>query len=495
MTSFQYLLQRGRSPGYFRRSKLDCQLLDGHLNSDRADLLVSSGSQITFSSIDFRLESGSESAGGGEAEPGISFQRFGDGTLKGAFSSGTTLVLSSGTANPTSLVLDSGSEVTLGGLELSIEHKNVSKLAFHNESVLKLNVLDGQLALAGKSFVHIQNAQLSATFTNAEWQPGKRPNVTGEILLLSVNVSGGVIEAGSSSTLHIVTGRVKASNLTLNSLHDPIITGPISELSCEIASGDRVTISDDVSMTTGNGSRLSAVNSLQLAAGKSFLSGKMTIDVNFRDLGTRDGSFVVSDGKAHFPLQVSEGGVLTSPYKQAADGSFVVEARDRFNIEASRLTAKAKSGELRATVKMSEGKVLPGQPPSVDALWSGTFEDFVVNAVVPETLQRVPGHDDARIFPVRMQARLDTGAGARRSFANQAIAFRSGKFVADVAFPLDIIIEVPQGGGEYKDRDDVSKGTEGGNDEYSHSQEVWRDKRALVDVPLLSHAQNIQVFT
>ena len=205
----------------------------------------------------------------------------------------------------------------------------------------------------------------------------------------------------------------------------------------------------------------------------------MTIDVNFRDLGTRDGSFVVSDGKAHFPLQVSEGGVLTSPYKQAADGSFVVEARDRFNIEASRLTAKAKSGELRATVKMSEGKVLPGQPPSVDALWSGTFEDFVVNAVVPETLQRVPGHDDARIFPVRMQARLDTGAGARRSFANQAIAFRSGKFVADVAFPLDIIIEVPQGGGEYKDRDDVSKGTEGGNDEYSHSQEVGRDKALL----------------
>ena len=69
-------------------SKLDCQLIDAHLNSDRADLLVASGSQIAFTSIDFHLENGSGTVGGGQAEPGISFQRFGDGTLKGAFQVG-----------------------------------------------------------------------------------------------------------------------------------------------------------------------------------------------------------------------------------------------------------------------------------------------------------------------------------------------------------------------------------------------------------------------
>ena len=445
-------------------------LRSGHLNSGATDLLIGSGTRLTFGLIDFSYGNGSGTIG----------QAFSNGTLEGAFSRGTTIAMSSGVANPTQFVLDDASEVTLAGVELSVVNQKVTKLAFHNESSLKLNILDGCLALAGQSMVHIENAKLVATITNAEWAPGQKPNVSGTINFLSINVNSGILAISPGCVAHIVTGRLKATDLTLNSLQTPIITGPLSVVSCEIAADDRLIITDQLGLTTAAGSRIEANNSLSVVSGASYLIGTAVIDAHFRDFGTADKSFSICEGSLHLPLQVSSGGVVTSPYTQSSGGVAMVADRDCFTIQASRLIAALPSGgvtnaKVQATVGITNGKILPGS--SVEALWSASIDSFVISTVVPATLQKPKGDDnDARLFPVRVQAALSVAATARHAFSASPLKFSGGKISTNVAFPLDIVVTIPPGAGEYRDRDDVSKGGKGGGDEYSHSQEVWRDK-------------------
>jgi hypothetical protein len=245
-------------------------------------------------------------------------------------------------------------------------------------------------------------------------------------------------------------------------------------------------------MTTGAGSEFKALDSLKLQTGKSYVAGRIVLDVFFDRFGTTDNAFAVTAGTAHFPLMVDDQGILTSPYtERSPNGQLVVQAGDRFKVEGKlsgsgnyapgprdQQPAVSARGDLRANLRITEGVISPG--PSIDADFSGDFTSLAVDATFPSAVYKPQGDNhEERMYPVRMNARLSDEPGIKNSFSGARVSFKGGKMVADVQFPLNLKITVPEGAGEYKDKDDISKGGDG---RHSKSQEVWRDK--FGDTPL-----------
>lgn len=397
------------------------------------------------------------------------------GGMSASVGRGSAIALSLGTANPSTLVLDDGSAVELYGLRYEIDDRRNTRLEVGNGSKIALNLFGGRLAFGPNSYVSLQSGQLNAKFSGV-WESGSRPDVSGIIETLDVQISSGELDLNNASRVRLSSGHIRAEaapgipGLAINSLHTPLITGQFKAVTFQIAEDSTFRLPGSMTMVTQASGSLTSneVNSpLRLEAGHNYPLGRFILNLPFKKLSNASqASLALTNGE------------ITLPLENHRDGS-IKNIPDRFVEFSGTMNVIAPDGGMvSAPISVTEGvvEIVPGLRQIFKGVWTADLlvgYGFDVDTPFIKDLDTDGDGElnaDARIFPLHLRVSLAEALRIR----NVPIVFDGNIVKTAVNLNPTLFVQIKKGGGEYKDGDDPNKGTQGG-DGFADWQEVFRD--------------------
>jgi hypothetical protein len=317
------------------------------------------------------------------------------------------------------------------------------------------------------------------------WESGSRPDVTGTIDALDLQISSGEVDLNSASRVKLASGRITSEaapgipGLQINSLETPVITGPFKSVIFNIGEDSKFRLPGNMTMVTGAGGTLianDATSALRIEAGRNYPVGRFVASLPFKKLtNASQASLAVTDGQ------------ITLPLENFRDGS-IRNIPDRMVELGGMLSVIAPGGSiLGAPIRITEGVV--DIEPGIKQLFKGVWTaDLLAGFGFDVDTSFVKGfdtdgdgqnNDDARLFPVHLRVTLNQPLSIR----NVPITFDGNTVTTSVDLKPQMSVQVKKGGGKYTDGDDPGKGTEGG-DGFADWQEVFRDKYGTSTVHL-----------
>jgi len=457
---------------------LDLRLQSGVLNGRDVGLVLSPGTRLHFQNVALTKNGTSATVNAS------------DGHLTAGVGVGSTVNFSTGVGNASSLSFNNGSQIDLLGFYIGIDDGHKTTFVLGGGSTFTAQVASGKLGVGNTGFLSLGSGTVAAQL-DGEWDSGSHdgPRTDLKITTLDVKLDGGILDLNSDSHLKIASGTVKASNLLLRTFEFSGITGAVSTLNVQLAEDTVFGIPNGIQVTTGPGAVVSAADPadpLVFTAGASFPVGSATLDLPFKEMfNSKIESMVLRDGKAHFHLA------------NLSDGSIV---GDHGSINGTG-TMQASDLALKWTFNITDLTIekRPGKNANIQGFFTATIMKGLDFTYTSTPIYHTPGHDDLRIYPITIEARIPQDISvpqSRITFNDMAfsLADMNGNPIT-VTFPLIFI--VPPGRGEHQQPDDQDSTADGthGPDEDQHRQEVMTDTYPACRVHLYAAADTYNVST
>lgn len=482
---------------------LDFHIRQGHISSGDITARLGSGSSLKFDNVDFSRESN------GTATVDARF-----GTLTASFMKGSNIALALGTDNPSSIVMDDGTTVRLQALKLDIDDKHSTVLSVGNGSEIDMKVFSGKLAVGKNGSVQIQNGEFNIDLQGTWNSETRRPDVSGIVSLLNVNIGMGSIPINETSTLNITSGHIGAATdstntLLFNSNQQPALTGKFNNVLFDIGENTLIGVPNGFVLTTGTGGQVTSNDPqypLQLVKGRPLPIGRYVLKLPFQRFSdSQNSTMSLFDGRLVCPLENNLDGSVTSQFRKkpetAPDGSTAmvldlasngepqVEEQAKITVTGNesapgaRLALVTDEGYLNASVLVTDGVLFRrADLPRFRAMWSGKFSDGILKVHTKAQgfgdPPGIDGHSDARVYPIMMNLTMDSSVDG--TFGPTLLMFQNNhvntKFATKLQFAGKFSPESKLG--EYIGNSPDITSTENGS--YHNSIEVAKDKNAGV---------------
>jgi hypothetical protein len=453
----------------------DVQMQSGVLNSKDLGLVFGTGSRLTFKNVTLNRNGGSAS---------ISTAA---GHLTATVGLGSSVNLSTGTANPSNLVFANGSQVDLTGFSIGIDDSQRTDVTIGGGSTMAIQVASGRLGIGSDGFLSLSSGSVAGEL-DGEWDSSAHdgPRSDLKITVIDAKVDGGAIDLNADSHLKITSGALKASNLLFRSFEFAGLTGAISTLNLVLNEDDTFGIPGGIQVVTNAGATLTAAtpeDPLVFQAGASFPTGMATLDLPYKKLSnSKITSMVLRSGKAHINVANRPDGTIMGDHG-SLNGTGIMSGGD--------LTLTA----IFDVTELSIHKE-PAKTPVIHGFFTGTIKKIDIT-YTSAPIYHVPGHDDQRIYPVTATLNLSNDLIIPQStiaFDNLGFSFKS-LTGGTIDIPVAAQLIVPLGRGEHQQPDDQDSTADGthGPDQDQHRQEVATDTFPACRVHLYAIADTYNV--
>jgi len=388
--------------------------------------------------------------------------RLGNGTvdITGAaavqISPGSSLLLSRDPQSQTLLHIGPGSVIRASSVHAVYNDAQGYSVSVEDASV-SLRSITGDLAFGPIGQLSVAASEAALRIPKATWKEGGRPVVAATVHAALQLESGNIGFAGCKM---VVTGGGATVDLSVDTAQQPVITGSFGKLSVAFAENSEFCVPGSFYVRTQAGARLEAANDsdpFRFGIGKNFAIGTYSVKLPFYKLASaRDSKFGFENGNAEFPLTVGSDGRANS-----TQTAFRGALRISTGSNVSRLNASAHAN-------LSYSANAPAQPATVSGTWSGST---TINQTFPVDTPPYSHGTAEQFFSVHLIPSLHQVV----NFTDVPYQITAQGFQSTVAVAANVNLNIPNGGGEYRNPTNPHDGFKKGNGEVDTWQEVWTD--------------------
>lgn len=432
----------------------------GILNTKDVSLVLSPGSILQFQQVDLNKNG---------AVASIDAR---SGSLDALVGTGSSINLSTGVPNSSSIIFANNSKIDLQGFSLGIDDSRKTMFSVGGGSTLSAQVASGRIGVGSTGFLSLAGGTLNGNLVGT-WDSAAEdgPQAILDISLLEVQVDGGVLDLNQDSHVKIVSGNLKAHDLTFRGSEFSGLVGTVPTLNLVIQEGSRLGIPGGLQVVTGSGvatlTAATPADPLVFSVGSNFPTGMVTLALPFTELrDSKLDTFLVRNGSIKLNIANRSNGSI-----DGKDGSF--QGTGVFSSKDLALTAHFVVSQLSVAKD-------PGKTPVIQGTFTGSMDKVdIVYSSTP--IYHTPGHDKLRIYPVTVELKMLSDLTLPASLLQfDATGFSLTSLThGTVDIPLSAQLIVPTGCGEHQQPDDNNDFPDGcaqhGPDEDKQRQEVVTD--------------------
>jgi hypothetical protein len=440
----------------------DFTIENGTLSTSDFEINLSYGTTLDLANINFTHDSNE------------SFVEISGGTCDGKLVRNSYLTIRKKDAIPDDIRFDDNTEAHLLSFSIEINFETKKTLiGIGNGSRFEVAIYSAHIGFGEDGYIDLSGGYVELRINNAIWENGKKPDVSAEIFNLDVTVQSGKLKFNPTNNLFISSGRLKGTNLDLNSLETPVLTGKFNEFDLNISDGSKFGAQNGLILETGAVSNIKSSN-LELKPNVSYPVGDLHLNMSFKKFGSTDNyQLALTNGSFETDITNSEDGRMTGR-GTVIQGDLKYDA----NFDPS-------PGILTLRVKIDEGSFnyRKGEISEFNGFIQGIGE-LKVSSDITTDGQNPQEPDNSRIKdPVFFPINLTLSINHKLTLDRTPITFNGVGVGMDLKFRFMAHVIFHEGQGEHNQRHNIGAGYNTGKGEIDKMQEIY-----VADVDLINPA-------
>lgn len=257
-------------------NELKITVAGGFLDAGRISLNLGGSSELSFNNVVITRIPGS-----------VSSVISRNGTLSASLGKGSQVALADSNVNPTEFTFNEG-RVNLNGLSIEANDAAPTSISVSQTSIINIQIFTGRVGIGPQGSVIVGQGGITAAVTG-EWKVGSRPELTGNISSLDINIIAGQLALTDADVITLQQGVIKSTKLKLNTNQSPAVSGPFELVSISGAENETISLLRGFRVRTSGPIRLTAddpANPLTILVGKKYPIGRCRMALPFARLDT-----------------------------------------------------------------------------------------------------------------------------------------------------------------------------------------------------------------